>query len=283
MDNTNDTPVEKCIIYNEIDKIMNSKKIRSLNKFTLDIEPPETLQLYDNVVNFYNGYKWVVIPMDTILRYPIIHTVYHDKEEEYETTVVICPLTLRGSVIKGKFNFLRYTQSVMNLINDKNEEVKININLKKDENNNKLFSKRFEVKIRNLRNSLVDIQDCLYLNINKKKLNDYVIEKKYYSNRYDVNNNLIEPRLIIIHPKTIVNIIQYTNSKGENKETIIVGKDAKYDIVTGYDTKKSGFDDYIRKYREQLLRRDGYVIPIMWMYAKLSCYNPRFVFLSEEK
>jgi hypothetical protein len=270
------------IDYSRTDNILNeyTYDILTDSMFEINDIASKHTALSDPVINFFNGEKWILIPLRIMLRFPLIHTKYTDDKTTFDMTLILCPYTLRTTSMKGKFLFNRYVDGIMTLKNTDGEIIRIDIGLKIDDNKNILLNKRYQVKIKTLRNSLIELQDCSYLHLKQYSALVPVISKDYYISGLNINDIPIPNAFKAhFHPKTLVHVIQYLSQSGQNKETIIVGLDATSRAVTGYDTKASGFDNYIAKYYDKIIDKHGYIIPILWLHAKNMYVDAKIIYL----
>uniref|UniRef100_A0A6C0EBV5 Uncharacterized protein n=1 Tax=viral metagenome TaxID=1070528 RepID=A0A6C0EBV5_9ZZZZ len=258
----------------KIDKIMNSHNYDPLIDYTVTDIPSPDVSLSDIVFIFFNGVFWNIITLDTVTRYPIIYNKYASDNSQIDVSVIICPLTLRSTIVKGKFRFVKYENATMILTNDDNDLLRNDIGMIVNEKHQVMPNKRFEIKIKTLRSALIDFQDCKYLNPVEKK--NPIINNKYYLNDLSIDGSRISSD---IHPKTLVMVIQYLSSKGENKNTVIVGADAQKIKATGYDDKSTYFNKYLKKYYDKMIERKGYVINILWCYVKYIYKNAKIIYL----
>ena len=139
-------------------------------------------------------------------------------------------------------------------------------------------NKRSEIKITTLRNALIMAPDMLYMITNKNiKLNP-VIDLSYYFDDKDINYKSTD---YFIHPKTLCYVIQ-KKKFGSNKEKIyvVLGKDATKNIVTGYDTRKSGIFEYLSRNSDKLVRDEAYVLPMLWCTAKIEYPACKVLYIS---
>ena len=73
----------------------------------------------------------------------------------------------------------------------------------------------------------------------------------------------------LVHPKTLVYVIQYKSAKSnEEKTSILLGRNMDKTTVTGYDIKKSGLLEYLGKHGHKIINKSGFVIPCLWYVAK---------------
>jgi len=249
-----------------MEKIKNIK-IKYLNNYEYVSSPPESLNLDDIVVSFYNGKQWINVKLDIMLSYSIFYTKYYNEDnKKIDITLVVCTLTLRTTIFEGLYKFKTYIDNRMILVDDTNSLIPIDIGYKIDNQKEIYPNKRMSVKICTLRNSILDNPDCIYLITNMKL--KYVIQiENYY--KTNLINNITNIKLKKkYHPKTLVYLIQYKGKKKINT-SIIIGNDVKKNTITGYDIKLSKFDDYLKKYHEKIIEKEGYLIPILLGYAIL--------------
>jgi hypothetical protein len=260
-------------------KIIDKIKKRFLEhddySFKYNYEYQKDLQLSDNIVLYNSGNQWKIILLSICLSYPIIYEKYVFNNDKYDVTIIVCPVTLRSVMFKGKFKFDKYEHFRM-ILKDDDDLLPIDMNKKI---NNKFIiqdNKRIEVKIMTLRNAIIYAPDAIYMNCNKKI--DPIINISYYSNNMDINNNLLETGFI--HPKTLVYIANF-NSKTtqEEKYVILLGNDSNKDFVTGYDVVLSKLNNHLIKYRSKIIDKDGYILPMLWYIAKIVYKKFKIVYL----
>lgn len=247
--------------------------------YTINSEPPRNIALSDPVLCFNNLNEWILIDLNIFLRTPIIWTKIYKDNTIIDASIVLCPHTLRASVFEKKLRSLKYDKNDrLILTDDDNSLIPIDLNIAIDINLELESTKRYQIYIQTLRNALVDYYDVKYLH--PKKISKYIINKNYLSNRLDEYDNEIT-REMLFHPKTLVHILQYVSSKSGNKKiTILIGKEANNIDYKGYDNKKSGFDEYLINFSDDIIKRDCFIMPILY-YKALSIYpNAKFISLS---
>jgi hypothetical protein len=148
--------------------------------------------------------------------------------------------------------------------------------------NNKFIiqdNKRIEIKIMTLRNAIIYAPDGVFIKCNKKI--SPVIKMPYYSNNKDISGNILEHGFI--HPKTLVYIASFSSQKikdeKEEKNIILLGNDSSKEIPSGYDIIKSKLNDHLIKYSSKIIKKDGYIMPILWYIAKIIYKKNKIVFL----
>ena len=236
---------------------MSYNKILDAHDYKYTQNHTLTINLSDQIVLFNLDNVWKVIPLIVSLSYPIIY----DTCDKNIVSIVVCPISLRCSVFKAKYVFEKYHDGIMILKNvDTMEHEPITQKLIIDDKILFNNSKRYEIKIMTLKNALMLVPDLLILQTNKSI--KPLINIKYYSNKYDIENNKIKSK---IHPKTLVYVIKYKSAKtNKNKKIILIGLDVSKNIVSGYDLHKSGIMNYLEKYKYKILENTGYIYPILW-------------------
>jgi hypothetical protein len=250
-----------------------------LNDYIINSEPPRHIALSDPVLCFNNLNEWIIIELDIFLKTPIIWTKIYKDNSAIDASIVLCPRTLRASVFENKLKSVKYDKNDrLILTDDEKSLIPIDLNIAVDINAELEPSKRYQIYIQTLRNALVDYYDVKYLH--PKKSHKYIINKNYLSNRLDEYDNEIT-REMTFHPKTLVHILQYTSSKSGNKKiTILIGKDANNIDYKGYDNKKSGFDEYLMNFSDDIIKRDCFIMPILY-YKALTIYpNAKIITLT---
>ena len=235
---------------------------------------PSLYNLYDYVVIYFDGNKWKLVLLDIMTSYPILYDTYQNNEKTYDITIALCPISLRSVVFKGKFKIKTYDNTIMLLTDDNNNILPIDLGQKLNTNNIMLSNRRSEIKIMILKEALIYTSDPLFITTDKK----YVKNNTYYNDMLNYNNEIIPDGLI--HPKTLVYIIQYKSiKKDEKKYSIIISKNYKNNIVSGYNFKNDGYISYLAEFQTKIINRDGFIFPCLWYIAKLSYPNSRIVYI----
>ena len=244
-------------------ELIKSRKL-SKEDYIFTSEPEEDIKLLDKVVTYFDGNTYKIISLDIFLAFPFFYDMYLKDN----ITIIVCPITLISVMFKGIFDIVSYNNMIMMIKEQNNTEsvIAINAGYKIDKKYVIETVRRAEVRIMTFRDALLNSPDCLYLNYNKKL--DYIIKNDYYTNTKDYNN--IDLSLYnLIHPKTLVYLIQYKSKKASSGEkySIILGNNVQKDIVTGYNLKKSGLIKYLQKQQDQIIKKNGFTLPMLW-YAK---------------
>lgn len=256
-----------------IDKIVEKIKERT-NKIELKFSPSDyhnknKIKLQDKVIVYTTGEnKWKIMPLDLILRYGIFYDEFIEEETTRICSLIVCPITLQSVLLIGKFRIQTYYNNKMILAEEgTNQIMSIELGEKISTNNNISPNERIDVKIMTFRDAILFSQDTsiVYTDNKLDELEDYIIDKKYYENDLDLEGNKLE---YLIHPKTLSYVIQYKSAKGIDKYTILIGKDSSKDNVSGYNLKKSDVLNYLSKYKDKIINRDGYIMPILWYMTK---------------
>lgn len=263
----------------KIDIIVNKIKERT-NKVSIICSPfdyQQKLKLSDNVILYTTGEgKWKIISLDIMLRYSIIYDIFQDEEENknYDCSIIVCPISLQAVMLIGLFTIQTYINNVMILAEkETNALIPINVGLKISESNIIIKSRRIDIKIMRLRDAIIFAPDACF-GYTDDKLDDFIINVDYYSDKLDIEGHKLDG---LIHPKTLTYIIQYKSSKGREKNVILLGKDSNKDIVTGYNMKNSEISKYLGKYRDKIINREGYLMPILWYIAKSLYINAKVI------
>ncbi len=262
--------VPEKIIQNIKNKILNS------NDYSYVATDPSSLKLYDKVIIYNTGDQWKIVSLNLMLSYPIIYDKYSIDDEIYDITIVLCPVTLQCVIFKGLFEFETYQEQRM-ILREKDTETHIPIDsgLKIDKKYLIRSNRRLEVMMTTLRGALIMAPDAIYLNCDKKS--NPVINLEYYDNDLDIEGNKLDG---LIHPKTLIYVIQYkTYNTGEDRVSLVLGKDAVKNDVTGYDIKKSGLYKYLSTHKQKIINRDGYLMPMLWYIAKSMYKTSRLVYI----
>jgi hypothetical protein len=259
-----------------ITEIIETKFI-NIGDYNFEQNHKTKIKLSDQIVLYNISNQWKVIPLLLLLAFPIIYDEYIENTKAHTISIVLCPVTMRSNIFMGKFIFHSYYGTTMILKEEHSETIMpitsgIKINEKLIVNTNK----RFEIKIMTLKNALMMAPDLIFIQ-HRKKLKP-IINLSYYSNKKDINNNDLD---LLFHPKTLVYIVQYKSYKtGNEKTSILMGNDSTRDNVGGYDLKKSKLFEYLNKYQQKIINREGYLYPILWYIAKDEYPQAKIIFVS---
>ena len=256
-------------MHNMDESIIKKIKSRKLSQkdYSFVNEFESTLKLSDNILMYNSGEQWKIIPLSVALTYPIIYDTFTFNDVIFPGSIIVCPITLRAVIMKGVFEVETYLDTKMIIKDEDNNIMPIDMGYKVDSDLILHANKRIDVKISNLRTVVIGYtNDSIFLKPHDKTINP-VLDKSYYSNTMNIMNVPIGDYLI--HPKTLVYIIQYKSYKNNaEKISIVLGRDCVKNKVTGYDLKKSGLFDYLHKFRNKIINRSGYTMPILWYIAK---------------
>lgn len=251
--------------------IINKIKHRILTEddysFTMDPTKKPEMNLSDNIVLYNSGNQWKIVPLFICLSYPIIYETYAYEDQKYDVTVVVCPVTLRSVMFKGRFIFENYIEYRMILKELDNNPDYMPIDLDKKINQNFIVqdNRRIEVKIMTLKNAIIYAPDALIMNC--KKEIDPIVNIEYYSNQKDINGYDLKES--DIHPKTIVYVVNYSSeSKKKEKYVILMPNDFNKNTPSGYNVTESKLNEHLIRYRSKIINKDGYIIPMLWYIAK---------------
>jgi len=91
--------------------------------------------------------------------------------------------------------------------------------------------------------------------------------------KFDYKKNLI-------HPKTLVYVIAYKSSQTNKfKNTIIVGVDANFQNISGFDVNESKFQKYFENNKEKINEKFGYIFPTCWFATRIFLKDSPIIFL----
>lgn len=259
---------------NIIEKKLSEDKISDidlpiLNKFDINNEPPAKISLSSSVVCFNNLNEWIIIDLNIFMKTPIIWTNIYSEDKIIDVSIVICPRTLRCAVFEGHLKSKFYKADRLILENKEKSLLPIDLNIAIDNEYNLEINKRYQLYIQTLKNALIDYYDIKYLHPNSD-IKKYVIRKNYLYDNNDIYDKIIDEKKF--HPKTLVHLIQYNSKDNTKKITILIGKDSNLLEIKGYDNKKSGFDEYILKYEEDIIKKESFIMPMLY-YKAIEIYK----------
>lgn len=262
------------------DSVVNLIKSRTLIPEYYNIlikDSYKHFNITDIVVCFFDGKKWNAVLLEDMQAYPVLYFDFWVEKENafYVNTLLVCPITMRSMIYKGKIQIEDIVDDKLKLYNTDTKdtffmESPYTGHYDKDGNEKKIKSqvKRYEVKMVVLRDAYMFLMDMNYIVVKSKYKQKTIIDGSYYTNRLTRNGKNINTAM---HPKTIVYIVQYySRSMKKYMHIVIVGKDADRDRVTGYGYKASGVFDFIDKHKEEYIEKRSYIYPIFWfMIEKL--------------
>lgn len=242
-------------------------------------------KLSDKVVCFYNGHDWNVILLKSMLTYPTLYFDFWVEKDNvfYENSLVLCPITLRSMIYKGKIKIIDIINDRLYLLNsDTNDEFFMDLpytghydEFGKDKRI-KSQVKRFEVKVLTLRDCSMFILDPRFIII--KKNDTPIISEEYYINRLTYDGL---PIYTMYHPKTLVYMIQYYSfSKEKYIYIALVCKNIDKDTPTGYNYKISGVWNFIEKHKNSFVEKRAYIYPIFWFMVERLYKDAKIVLVS---
>jgi hypothetical protein len=256
-----------------------NNRILDNKDFILKNESDDTTLLKDIVVCYYNGNNWIIVPLNIMLIYPVIHDFYNEEGENIEISICVCPYTLAGCVFEGRlYPTNEKKNNFMIFKNEINKYITLsNCNIKEEKCDDSKKIKRWEINIKYFRNSISENPDPMYLYLkNKTNLNYIIPLDNYYTKDYiEHNNNKILS-------KYLVYLIQYKSSKDlRDKYSIVIGKDYNSNMYNGYNPKKSGYSQYLVDMEQKLREKSGFIIPILSKYAfeYYKSLNPKIIYL----
>ena len=232
----------------------------------------------DRVACFFDGKHWNAIKLSDMLAYPLLYFDFWVQKENttYVNTLLVCPITMRSMIYKGRIKIIDIVNDNLKLYNtDTNDTFMMdtpytgNTNTLVESGKKKRIAshvKRFEVKMTTLKDAYIYLIDMVYIVPKSSLCNPPIFKNKYYSNRLTYDNKEIATA---IHPKTIVYVIQYYSFDHKRYiYTIIIGKDASKDEVSGYGYKGNGLFEYIDRHKEDYLKKRAYIYPVFWFMVE---------------
>lgn len=252
----------------DIDALLSRRLDKSDYYFT-NTDVYKHFNISDRVLCFYNGINWNIIKLQDMLGHSVLHYDYWLEKDKkmYTNTLIVCPLTMRSMIYKGKVLITDVINDRLYLFNaDTNDYFFMDLPYTGDTDSAgkekviKSHVKRFEVKVHTLRDAYVSITDPKYIIVNITKTT--IVPEIYYDNNLTYDGKPIHTSY---HPKTIVYIIQYWSFKLKKYiYNVVVGKNINKKYITGYNHKKSGFDEFLKSYRDKALKNKAYIYPIFW-------------------
>jgi len=257
----------------KFDKDLVTSRILTKDLYSIiDKDSYKYFKISDKVVCFYNGIDWLIIQLDDMLAYPVLYFDFWSEKDDttYVNSLLVCPITMRSMIYKGRIKVLDIINDRLYLLNtDTRDEFYMDspftgaYDESGIEKKIKSHVKRHEVKILTLRDAFMFLLDPKYIIINDTDLvYRPIIYDRYYTNKLNYDGL---PLYTILHPKTIVYMVQYySHSMKRYRYTVIVGRDINRDTVTGYSYRASGVWEFIMKHMHEFVKKKAYIYPIFW-------------------
>ena len=156
--------------------------------------PPIEYHLNDVMCSYYDGISYKIIALTQIINFPVICDKYMISDEKMiEITIAICPFTLAGVVLEGKYKATEFVDRSCLVISNGTEIFPIISPPKK--------LKKMKVEIKTLKNIFNQYTDSKYLITNSEHKSGMSIS--YYGDvSYLFHLNIeVSPNL---HPKTLI-------------------------------------------------------------------------------
>lgn len=279
----NDAILDISEYMNEEDVDNDSKK---KNKSQLEMAKPEIDRIYENfklkdrIVAFYDGREWNVIRLDFMHAHPIIYYKHwSDKESVYfDNSLVVCPLTMRSMIYKGKIKIARRKNYELWLENTSTGDVFPMSNpytgrtdQEGQEKKIKSHVKRHEVKIMEHRDIFAFDSDPRYVSLDlysgDKKMNG-IMDSLYYSDRHDIDRKTANS---VLHPKTLIYVVQYYSKTDDTyRHMILCGPEMNRDSVTGYEYRSTRIWKYMEDNKTKLIEKRAFVYPMLWYAIEMT-------------
>ena len=244
--------------------MISASKMRILHpdQYKLTLLSHGNFKLTDKVVVFYNGERWNIVKLTDMYAYPIIYFNYisHTLNATFINSLVLCPITLRIMIFKGRVEFEKYDNIELHLRHIDTDDI---FSMSQPFINTHTHILRRFVKLTSLRNAFTLVSDPIYITVLDRL--DYAVDIGYITNNNDMNDKLY---VSTYHPKTVVYVVQYySNNTSEYKHAILVGHDANKYKPTGYDYVKSRLMIYINSYHQKIEEKKAYIFPVFWYLA----------------
>jgi len=247
-----------------MEKLFNKNEILEIKSDKIKSNVPENIILSDIVLVFNYKTEWVIVQLDLLLNYPIIHI----KNDDEFISIAICLKTLRAMTIPARLYFNSY---------DKNNQYQIQFKLETGElvlfDERNIDLKRSQCKIQTLRSALIEYGDVKYLH---SPIIDIGTDlKNYYINNEDVNGNEIVN--LQFHSKTLVTLIQYIDRE-KIKTTIVIGSNSNImNSSGGYEPKKDKIDDYLANMGVKLIEKEAFIMNCLLYTARILYPNSKAI------
>lgn len=259
-----------------------SNKVLTMDNYEYTSSIPEDLELSSLTVSYFDGLVNKIVPFNVINMYPIIYDKYNEAPNiAVDITVVVCPFTLAAVAFEGKFNATEYVYYSCLVITDGEKtfpiiEPHIDLSSGTEVVQASHKYKRYQIGVQNLRSVFTSYPDSKYIFI--KEPTTPVLEMEYYHNTTMLYNYIPPPTQF--HPKTLVYLIQYRSSKNNAiKNSIIIGRDATQNNISGYNIKTSGVLKYISDQESKIIQKMGFVTPMLWFAWKSFYPDANIIYL----
>lgn len=226
------------------------------------------IELNEKVVAFNDGINWHAISLKLMYMYPVIYIAFNNSKTGIVTqmSLLLCPYTCFTAVFDSTLSYKNDS-----ITQDENGFIKV-----VDENNNDIdlldgsfVKNKTKENIKRIEVNLMTLRDMVTLYANIKFI---VLTKNNKLPNPIINLSYLEEKLgseHVIHPKTLVYVIEYKSTKNEEyKQTILIGSGASYDNSSGFNINKNGITKYMNVNDTKIRQRSGFIYPIMWFVAK---------------
>lgn len=217
--------------------------------------PNKSLKLKDNVLAFFNGIKWHIIPIAVSKEFPIIHEKMNLKSHisriknahdivQVDVTITFCPFTYIPIIYDGLFDLdgTLYKNNIV-LKNINNEKI---IQSQGINTENKIIIKKWEVILLTLESAITKFPDSLFIDVELKN-NIFVSEDFSFKNcKLSFDN---------IQPNSIIYGIEYYKKNTNDN-------DLHY--VAVISTSPNKINDYFIKNNTKIRNRNGFIMPCKW-------------------
>jgi Fe-S-cluster containining protein len=241
---------------------MEVNKIKSINmdlsklvlvnpEFSTD---PINLDISKPVLTYSNGDKFKIVPLDIMIRQPLIYDKYYDNTSEddknviSDITITFCPFSKTAVIYFGLFEMTNkiYNNNIILCSKIYPTLLITQLDGRAYSSDNYSQSLEFsvrkgEAKIMSLRNAITTLPDCSFFKSTKNILDIYPVKEltdfqSVYGIEY-ISSNVI-------------------NTSNVEKTAIIIPK-----TKTGWDIQKNGFKKYMDTMIDKIREKGGMLIP----------------------
>lgn len=240
----------------------------------------KNIKLDTKMLLYYNGIEFIAIPLNLFQTYQVIWDKYNDYDPsnhklvtQYDISIILCPFSLISCVIQGKISISKYIENNVLIMQNENGDL-INIssgNVVTETSNifgeEEIKPKRWETKLASFRSVMSLYPDCKFLvQISSNNLKPIIKFDTYLSNDH-VKFNLKSKSSELIHPKTLVYVIQYKSQQmlpTDTKYSIVIGSDSSKKEAAGFNLSQNQINKYFEESEQKIIEKNGFVIPTLW-------------------
>lgn len=259
----------------------------------------KNIKLDTKMLIYYNGTEFIAIPLNLFQTYQVIWDKYNEYDPsnhklitQYDISIILCPFSLISCVIQGKISISKYIENnVLIMQNEKGDLINISSsNILSEESSGTLDieeikPKRWETKLANFRSVMSLYPDCKFLTqISSNNLKPIIKFDNYLSNNY-VKFNLKSKSSELIHPKTLVYVIQYKSQQAlsanqSTKYSIVIGSNSSKKESAGFNLSQNQMNKYFEGSDQKIIEKNGFVIPALWFVCESLYPNAKIINLA---